>query len=189
MPGLSGLELARALSASMHIVFVTAYDEYAVPAFEEGAIDYVLKPVEPARLLKTVARLQATLALPPRDLSRWLNRAQLREERKHLTWIQASAGTTIHFITIDEVWLFRAEAKYTKVVTSKLEAYIRKPIKELLAELDPERFWQINRGVLVAVERIESIRRDGDGRTQLKLRDYEPRLPIGSKYQHRFRQM
>lgn len=189
MPGLSGIELSRVLGAEMHIVFVTAFDQYAVPAFEEGAIDFVLKPLEPARLLKTVTRLQAKLSQPPRDLSHWLDRLPQRAERKYLSWVQASVGATIHFVTIDEVWLFQADSKYTKVITRQLEAYIRKPIKDLLEELDPERFWQISRSLLVAVERIESTRRDGDGGMLLKLKDYPPLLPISQSAQHRFRQM
>jgi len=189
MPGLSGLELARALSPRLHVVLVTAYDEHAIAAFEEGAVDYLLKPLEPARLLKTISRLQARLAGPPRDIGDVIDRCLAATGPRYLAWVQASIGSTIHFLTIDEVWMFQSDAKYTRVVSAGLETFIRKPIKELREQLDPARFWQISRGVLVAVERIERIVRDDDGAMRLKLRGHDALLPVSQSCQHRFRQM
>ncbi|WP_255990631.1 LytR/AlgR family response regulator transcription factor [Chitinolyticbacter albus] len=185
MPGLSGIDVARALSGRCHVVFVTAHDEYAVAAFEEGAVDYVLKPADPARLARTVTRLQDKINTPPADLTPLLARLTPIAQRA-ATWLQASVGNTIHFITLAEVIYFQAEAKYTKVVTDRLEAHIRKPIKELAAELGSDRFWQIHRGTLVAVERIAAVQRHGDA-MQLLLRDHPTRLTVSQAYQHCFR--
>lgn len=189
MPGLSGLEVANALGASCHIVFVTAYGDHAIEAFEQGAIDYVLKPAEPARLARTVARLKQRVLTPPSQApARAL--AQLESAPAlPAAWIQASVGATTHFITLPEVIYFQSDAKYTKVVTDRLEAHIRRSIKELSEALDAAQFWQIHRGTLVAVERIAAVRRDGDGGMVLLLREHPAQLPVSQSFQHRFKQM
>lgn len=190
MPGLSGLEVAHALERSAHVVFLTAYQEHAIAAFDEGAVDYLLKPVDPARLALTVARLRARLAAPaapPPDLSNVLKRLQAPAAAPE--WLQASVGTAIHFIDLADVIFFSSELKYTRVVTDTLVAHIRTPLKELADSLGEQRFWQIHRGYLVAVKRIAMAVRDGDGAMWLTLRDHRERLPVSQRFQHRFKCM
>ena len=141
MPLVSGLDVARALAGRCHIVFVTAYDEYAVAAFDEGAIDYLLKPVTAERIAKVTQRVKARLATPPLDLSALLARLAEREEGSlPLKWIRASLGNVMQMIAVTDVVYFQAEDKYTKVVTKDAEALIKKPIKDLFDELDQELF-------------------------------------------------
>ncbi|CAN7309235.1 LytTR family DNA-binding domain-containing protein [Pseudoduganella sp. LjRoot289] len=187
MPGLSGLELARTFGMRTHVVFVTAYHEHAVAAFDEGAVDYVLKPADPIRLARCVARLRERLRQPPPDLTRLM--ARLQQKAAAPAWIQASIGQTIHFIDLSEVVYFTAEAKYTRVVTDRLEAHIRTPLKELADTLDDAGFWQIHRSHVVAVKRIAAASRDGDGALWLALRGHDARLPVSQRYQHRFKGM
>ena len=160
MPVKSGIEVAHALDGRCHAVFVTAYDEYAVTAFDEGAVDYILKPVSPERIAKVVARLKSRLASAPLDLSAVLAQLAAREGNGHLKWIRASVGTAMKLIATDDVLYFQAEDKYTKVVTAAGDAYIKKPIKELFDELDPEAFWQIHRATIVNLRAIARIERD-----------------------------
>src|SRR5258705_988747 len=177
MPIFSGLEVARELAPRCHLVFVTAYDEYAVAAFEEGAIDYVLKPVTPERIAKVVARVKARLANPPLDFSGLLARLAEREvAQAPLKWIRASLGATMQMIAVDDVVYFQAEDKYTKVVTDGAEALIKKPIKELFDELDPEAFWQIHRGTIVNLRAIARVERDWRGPPR-----NSPRSPTGKR--------
>ena len=147
MPLRSGIDVARELAPRCHVVFVTAYDEYAVAAFDEGAIDYVLKPPMPDKIARVVARLKSRLSQAPLDLTALLAKLAARTEGTGpLKWIRASLGPSMRMISVDDVLYFRAEDKYTKVVTRDGEALIRKPIKELYESLDPEAFWQIHRG-------------------------------------------
>jgi DNA-binding LytR/AlgR family response regulator len=187
MPGMSGLDVARHAAGRCHIVFITAYDEYAVRAFEHGAIDYVLKPVEPARFFSTVARLKARVSTPPADLRNLISQLSTKPEGK-LRWLQASIGNTIKFITVAEVIYFQSDAKYTRVMTEQGESLIRKPLKELLDELDGEAFWQIHRGTLINVARILSIQRDNEGGMSVLLKGCTDKLPVSQSWQHRFRQ-
>ena len=187
MPGLNGLEVARTLSQRAHVVFLTAYQEHAIAAFDEGAIDYLLKPVDPARLARAVQRLRDRLATPPVDLSRVIQRLQAKPEAP--AWLQASVGATIHFIDLADVIFFSSELKYTRVVTDTLVAHIRTPLKELVESLGEERFWQIHRGYLVAVKRIAAATRDADGAMWLTLREHAERLPVSQRFQHRFKCM
>jgi DNA-binding LytR/AlgR family response regulator len=188
MPGLSGLDVARHAAGRCHIVFITAYDEYAIQAFEHGAVDYVLKPVEPARFVSTVARLKARLATPPADLRHLLSQLSGRSEGK-LRWIQASVGNTIKFVTVEEVMFFQSDTKYTRVVSDQGEALIRKSLKELSEELDAEDFWQIHRGTIINMNRIAAVHRDGDGGMHVSLKGCTEKLPVSQTYQHLFRQM
>src|SRR6266550_4912156 len=149
MPVKDGIAVAGAIGDECHIVFVTAYDEYAVTAFEQGAVDYLLKPVTADRMAKVVERLQQRLASPPLDLASVLTRLAARDGTSPLRWIRASLGASMRLIPVDEICYFHAEDKYTKVVTATGEALIRKTIKELFDELDPEIFWQVHRSTIV----------------------------------------
>lgn len=193
MPGLSGLDVARALSGRCHAVFTTAYDSYALEAFNAGAIDYVLKPIARDRLLQTVTRLQERLsvAAPAPDLSQLLLalQQQLRgsEQVARVRWISASVGDTIKLFPIEEVLFFESDEKYTRVVTRDDEAHVRKPLKDLMVGLDPEEFWQIHRGTVVRANAITRIRRDELGHSYLELRGKDDKLKISSAYLWRFK--
>lgn len=188
MPGLNGLEVAHALDRPAHIVFLTAYQEHAIAAFDKGAIDYLLKPTDPARLALTVSRLRDRFAAPAPalpDLSGVLKRLRAPAP----DWLQASVGATIHFIDLADVIFFSSELKYTRVVTDTVVAHIRTPLKELVDSLGEQRFWQIHRGYLVAVKRIAAAVRDGDGAMWLTLRGHPARLPVSQRFQYRFKCM
>jgi len=189
MPVKSGIEVAHALEGRCHAVFVTAYDEYAVSAFDEGAVDYVLKPVSPERIAKVVARLKSRLASAPLDLSAVLARLAERESTGHLKWIRASVGTVMKLIATDDVLYFQAEDKYTKVVTAAGDAHIKKPIKELFEELDPEAFWQIHRATIVSLRAIARIERDWRDQPVILLRDRSEKLTVSRTFAHRFKAM
>lgn len=194
MPGVGGLDVARAVVAGGGlVVFTTAYDEYAVRAFEAGAADYLLKPIQPARLRRTVERLRARLVRPdgivPAAPLEALE-ARLRPQGERLIrWISASAGDSVRMIGIDEVVYFQAQDKYVRVVTGSDEAVIRTPLKELLAGLDPDLFWQVHRGVVVRVVAIERLRKDEFGRAVLRLKGRAETLPVSAAFVHRFRGM
>jgi DNA-binding LytR/AlgR family response regulator len=190
MPGLDGLEVARVFGARTHVVFVTAYGEHALAAFDEGAVDYVVKPIALERLARAVERVRARLASPPPDLTHLAHVAsRLRPAPRAPAWLQATVGNTIHFIDLDDVVYFCADAKYTRVVTDGLEAHIRLSLKELSDSLDPAAFWQIHRGYMVAVRRIASVARAEDGALWLHLRGHKARLPVSQRFQHLFRGM
>jgi len=189
MPVKSGIEVARALEGRCHAVFVTAYDEYAVAAFDEGAVDYLLKPVSPERIAKVVARLKSRLASAPLDLSAVLARLAAREGGGFLKWIRASLGATMKLIDVGDVLYFQAEDKYTKVVTAAGDAHIKKPIKELFEELDPETFWQIHRATIVNLHAIAKIERDWRDQPVISLRDRAEKLTVSRTFAHRFKAM
>jgi DNA-binding LytR/AlgR family response regulator len=188
MPVLTGLDVARALGGRTHVVFVTAYDEYAIAAFEEGAVDYVLKPVTAERLAKVVTRLKARLATPPMDLTAVVARLMERDAAP-LRWIRASLGATLQMIAVDDVLYFQAEDKYTKVVTGAAEALIKKPIKELYDELDPELFWQIHRATIVNLRAIAKVERDWRDQPVITLRDRPEKLVVSRTFAARFKTM
>jgi len=189
MPVRTGLDVARAIGGGTHVVFVTAYDEYAIAAFEEGAVDYVLKPVTAERLAKVVARLKTRLASPPTDLSALAARLMDRDAASPLRWIRASLGATLQMIAVDEVLYFQAEDKYTKVVTGAAEALIKKPIKELYDELDPELFWQIHRATIVNLRAIAKVERDWRDQPVITLRDRPEKLVVSRTFAARFKTM
>jgi len=190
MPGATGMDVARQANGRARVVFVTAYDEHAVAAFEQGAIDYVLKPISAARLFTTVSRLKERLGTPPVRLDAVLDRiAPPAGGRGYLRWINASVGQNLRLITVDEIVYFQADNKYTRVVTSDGEALIRKPLKELVEELDPQVFWQIHRSTLVNARTIAGITRDFRGRMLVKLKNREDTLLVSDTYTHLFRQM
>ena len=195
MPGATGLEVARQASGRCHVVFVTAYDQHAVAAFDQGAVDYVLKPVSAARLFTAVSRLKQRLGSPPARLDVALNGlvsfggASAPATKQYLRWINASVGQNLKLITVDEVSYFQADNKYTRVVTAEGEALIRKPLKELVEELDPNQFWQIHRSTLVNAASIAGVTRDFRGRMLVKLKSRQETLLVSDSYTHRFRQM
>ena len=189
MPVLSGLDVAKAIAGGPHIVFVTAYDEYAVAAFEEGAVDYVLKPPAPERIAKLVARLKARLGTPPADLAALLERLAARDTGGSLKWIRASLGTALKLIAIDDVLYFQSEDKYTKVVTAEGDALIRKTIKELYDELDHEQFWQVHRGTIVNLRAIAKVERDWRDQPLLTLRNRNEKLTVSRTFAHLFKAM
>ena len=190
MPLKSGLDVARELGGRCHVVFVTAYDEYAIAAFDEGAVDYVLKPVVPERLAKVVARVRARLALPPLDLTALLRRLAERDDgAAPLRWIRASLGNVMQMIAVSDVVYFQAEDKYTKVVTRESEALIKKPIKDLYDELDQEAFWQIHRATIVNLNAIARVERDWRDQPVITLKSRPEKLTVSRTFAHRFKAM
>ncbi len=197
MPGLTGLEVATAAthaSPRTQIVFVTAYDHYAIDAFERGAIDYLLKPVQPERLAATIERLQARGGNPDAaTLSALIEQlgatSRANDAREPLTWITASAGKETRLILVDEVAYFRADNKYTTVVTAEGEALLRTPIKELVAALDPASFKQIHRSTIVNLKAIAGITRDDTGRGSMRLKNRPETLTVSVPFMTLFRNM
>jgi DNA-binding LytR/AlgR family response regulator len=191
MPGMTGLQVAAQASRRCHVVFVTAYDKYALAAFEQGAVDYVLKPFSPARLATTVTRLKERISTQPADLDGLLAALAQRDpaSKAHLRWIKASQGQNMRLITVEEVLFFQADSKYTLVVTADGESLIRKTITELVAELDPEVFWQVHRGTIVNVNEIAAVHRKANGALELRLKRHKQTLAVSSTYVHLFRQM
>ncbi len=213
MPGLTGVDAARQIVQLPdddswlvpEIVFITAYDQYAVEAFEQGVADYVLKPAERERLAITVARVKKRLALrrdsdadgpetraaQPMQLLLHKLSAQLNPGAapKYLQWIQATVGQTIQMIPVEDVLFFISDEKYTRVQTAALEALIRKPIKELVDELDPQLFWQIHRSTLVSVKAIAGISRDFRGRQLVGIKGLNEKLEVSRSYTHLFKGM
>jgi len=196
MPGKTGMEAAREIGERSQIVFVTAYDQYAVEAFERGAVDYVLKPSEPERLKVTVERLKARLDKPGAVVNDSVTAmlSQLAEKiaapkPKHLQWIQASIGSDLRMIPVEEILFFRSDEKYTCVQTEKFEALIRKPVRDLADELDPSLFWQIHRATLVNVNAIEGVTRDIRGRHLVLVKGRPEKLEVSRSFLHLFKQM
>ena len=194
MPGLTGLEVASRLDAKTHVVFVTAYDQYAVEAFDKQAADYLLKPVTDDRLTRTIARLKEKIAKAetPGDVAGILKQLATVlpvNKNTHLRWIRASVGETVRQIPVDEVFYFQAQDKYVSVYTKEGESLIRTPLAELQAELDPNEFWQIHRSTIVNVNRIAATTRDVMGKTLLKLKDGKAELQVSRAYAHLFKQM
>ncbi|MES2760377.1 MAG: LytTR family DNA-binding domain-containing protein [Pseudomonadota bacterium] len=197
MPGQSGIEAARQLYNRCHIVFVTAYDQYALDAFEQGAMDYLLKPVTAERLATTCARLRQRLTAPPEDIGQKL--AQLTAalqnggigmaKPSYLRWIQAQVGGSLRMISTREVLFFRSDEKYTRVQTAQAELLIRKTLKELADELDPDEFWRIHRSTLVRVDAIAAVTRDMRGRQMLKVNGIAEELEVSRNHAHLFQQM
>jgi DNA-binding LytR/AlgR family response regulator len=192
MPGVSGLEVARAAGAQCQVIFITAYEEYALRAFDEGAVGYLQKPVARERLSRAVERTRARLSSgSPVDMAALLDLVQSRlaPTGKSIKWITASVGNTMKMFSIDEVLFFQAQDKYTRVVTADSEGHIRTPLKELLAALDSESFWQVHRSTIVRVGAIRAVEKSEDGKLRLTIRGHPEILPVSSAFQYRFRGM
>jgi DNA-binding LytR/AlgR family response regulator len=202
MPGLSGVDAANHIGRRAHLVFVTAHDHYAVQAFAQGALDYLLKPVEQARLAETVSRLKERLqsSRPAintehllKQLSAQLSKLQRDGTREPLRWIRAQAGKTVRLIAIDDVDYLRSDAKYTLVAWhdggKPAEAVVRTPLKELLQQLDPDQFAQVHRSVVVNLRAISHVKRHDNETAEIHLKGRDDLLPVSRNYLHLFRQM
>jgi DNA-binding LytR/AlgR family response regulator len=195
MPAMNGIEAAQALAGQAHVVFVTAYDQYAIRAFEQGAVDYLLKPAERERVALTCERLRARLKQAPDPMNDLLAQLSQRlgaggvQPHEYMRWIQASVGTNIRMIPTSDILFFRAEDKYTRVQTAGFEALIRKPIKELIDELDPKEFWQIHRATVVRVDAIEQVSRNFRGKQIVHVRGGDQKLEVSRTFGHLFKQM
>lgn len=191
MPEMTGVEVARLVGNRCHVVFVTAYDEYAVQAFETGAVDYVLKPATDERLAVTLQRLKAKASTPPQDLKAILERISehVSGPRERLQWIKAAIGQNLRLIPVAEVLYFQSDEKYTRVVTPEVEALIKTPIRELMEGLDPEAFWQIHRSTIVNAAAIAGVTRDFRGQAHVKVKGRDESLVVSRIYSHLFKQM
>src|SRR3954471_24103070 len=199
MPGLTGLDVAAAAAESSpatQVVFVTAYNQYAIDAFDRGAIDYLLKPVSPGRLAETVKRLQARLASGGTDaaaiakvVAQLRGQPALAPEKPALQWITASSGRETRLILVDDVAYFQADDKYTVVMTPDGESLIRKPIRDLLEVLDPAVFKQVHRSTIVNLKAVAGVTRDESGRGTLRLRNRAETLPVSLSFMPLFKNM
>ena len=200
MPGTTGIEVAHHIGRRAHLVFVTAYDRYAVQAFSQGVLDYLVKPVEPARLAETVARLQERLrvAQPALNTEALLQQLAATLQRPEapapLRWVRASVGQTVRLIPVDDIDFLRSEEKYTLVAWrdesgQAREAVIRMPLKELIAQLQPSQFAQVHRSVVVNLRAIDHITRGANETADIHLRGRDEVLPVSRSYLHLFRQM
>jgi len=189
MPVMNGLEAARAIGEQAHVVFVTAYDRYAVEAFERGAVDYVLKPASLERLAETVKRLKTRLGKPAAPLDDLLGELARRiaPGADRLQWLQASLGNTLKLVNVDEVVYFQSDTKYTRVVTKDAEALVKKTLRELAAELDARHFWQVHRGTIVNIRAIASVTSDDTGRREITLKDRPEKLEVSRTFAHLFK--
>ncbi|MFZ6722609.1 LytR/AlgR family response regulator transcription factor [Undibacterium sp. Ji49W] len=197
MPGLNGIEAARSIARRAHIVFFTAFEQYAVQAFEQGAVDYLVKPINEVRLADTITRLQQRLTQPVDTgtsydalLDRMANDLRQRNPpRHHLQWIKASVGNSVRLIPVEQVAFLRADDKYTLVAWDGGDALIRKSIRELSDELDPDRFAQTHRSVIVNLHYVAGVTRGMNETAELQLRGRPEVLPVSRSYLHLFRQM
>lgn len=198
MPGLSGIDAARSIARRAQIVFVTAFEQYAVKAFEQGAIDYLVKPFDEQRLADTVDRLKERFAVQVPAATPFLDEVieqlsgELRQRgapRAHLQWIKASVGSSVKLIPVEQVAYMRADEKYTLVVWEGGEALIRKTIRELADELDPERFAQVHRSVIVNLHEVSQVNRGPNETAEIALKGRKESLPVSRSFVHVFRQM
>ncbi len=195
MPGLTGIEVARKISADCRVVFITAFDQYAIEAFENEAVDYLLKPVADKRLRKTIQRLKKRISdfsSPPVDLSQTMERLLVvmkdRRGSGYLQWIKVRHGEEVRLIAVADVCYFKAEDKYTVVKTSDGESLIKKTIRQLTEELDPDQFWRIHRGTIISINQVSGVSRSFSGRLIVKLKDLEETLTVSRPYAHLFKQ-
>jgi DNA-binding LytR/AlgR family response regulator len=200
MPGKTGVEAARHIGRRAHLVFVTAYDEYAVQAFAQGVLDYLVKPVEPSRLAETVARLQERLraAQPALNTETLLQQLAANLQRSAapatLRWVRASVGQTVRLIAVDDIDFLRSDEKYTLIAWrddagQPREAVVRMPLKELIAQLDSSQFAQVHRSVVVNLRAISHVTRGPNETADIHLKSRDEVLPVSRSYLHLFRQM
>lgn len=193
MPGISGIEVAKAANGQAQIVFTTAYDEYALEAFEHGAIDYLLKPIKRERLETAITRVRERLRQTPPDVTAVLaaleQRLPKQAHSEELQWITASVGNSTRMIAIGEVLFFQAQDKYTRVVTVKGEAFIRTTLRELAERLNGNSFWQVHRSAVVQVAAIDAVLRDEVGKLSLRIKGSNESVPVSGAFQYRFKAM
>jgi DNA-binding LytR/AlgR family response regulator len=196
MPGLTGIEVAERMTSDCRIVFITAYDQYAVEAFEKEAIDYILKPITEERLAKTVGRLQKQMIGPPPSirtisgtLERVLSTLKDGQASRFLKWVKVLEGEEVKLIPVDDIIYFKAEDKYTLVKSREGESLIRRSIRRLSDELDPVQFWRIHRGTIINVNRIARVNRSFSGRLIVTLKGAPETLNVSRTYAHLFKHM
>ena len=196
MPGFSGIKVAEKIAGRCRVVFISAYDHYAIQAFENEALDYIVKPVTDERLEKTVTRLKKQIASttsPSGDMAKIIEdilaNLEPRKDAEYLNWIKAQHGDEVRLIPVNEVCYFQASDKYTVVMRINGESLIRKSIKNLVEELDPKLFWQINRGTIVNVNQIANVTRSFSGSLMIRLKDIPETLSVSRFYSHLFKQM
>jgi len=196
MPGFSGIKVAEKIAGKCWVVFISAYDHYALQAFENEVIDYIVKPVTDERLTKTIKRLQKQIAAttsPPSELGKIIEtvlaKIENRKEMDYLNWIKAPYGDEVRLIPVNEVYYFKAGDKYTIVMTCDGESLIRKSIRALVEELDPQLFWQIHRGTIVNVNQIANVTRSFSGNLMIRLKDHPETLSVSRAFSHLFKQM
>jgi DNA-binding LytR/AlgR family response regulator len=190
MPGRNGLEVARHASGKAHVVFITAYDAYAVQAFEEGALDYVLKPISPERMKLTVQRLQERMREPPADLSHLadLLKTIVKPEAQYLKWLTVPHASELRVVAVSEILYLQADNKYTTIATRSSSFLLTSSLKEMQSKLDPAVFWQIHRSTVVNISAIDTIYRSFRGALEIKLKDRSELLPVSAAHAHRFKQ-
>lgn len=190
MPGKNGLEAARSAPAACRVVFVTAYDDHAVQAFEQAAADYLLKPVSDERLTRCVERLQQQVAVAPDALLARLQDLLAAPARPEpLRWLRAQVGQTVRLVAVEDVCYLQSADKYTLLLTRDGELLLRTPLKDLIAQLDPQEFWQVHRGTVINVRQIVAAHHELLGKVSLTLRERPERVAVSRSYAHLFRQM
>lgn len=193
MPEMNGIDVARAAGGGTHVIFITAYDDFAVQAFDDGALDYLLKPVSRERLSKTISRVTARVAAGTASdapsAGELLTARMSEQSQPQLRWITAGVGTSVRLIPIEDVLFFQAQDKYTRVVTAKDESYIRTPLKDLLPRLDPNLFWQVHRSAIVCVTAVSALRRTDDGGHVVSIAGTTETLPVTAVHARRFKMM
>lgn len=190
MPGATGLEVAQHVSGKAHVVFITAYDEHALAAFEQGALDYILKPISIDRMKITVARLKERLREPPAELNgiAELLKGVAGSEPRYLKWLTVPRGSELHVVAVAEISYLRADNKYTTVATRSSTFLLNSSLKEMKEKLDPSMFWQIHRGIIVNVGAIDTIFRSFRGALEVKLKERSELLPVSAAHAHFFKQ-
>ena len=190
MPGKSGLEAARSAAANCRVVFVTAFDDHAVQAFEQAAADYLLKPVSDERLARCVERLKQQATVAPDELLQRLQRLLAAPAKpEYLQWLRAQVGQTVRLVAAEDVCYLQSADKYTLLLTGDAEMLLRTPLKDLIAQLDPQHFWQVHRGTIVNARKIDSAHHDLLSKVTLTLRDRPEKIAVSRSYAHLFRQM
>jgi DNA-binding LytR/AlgR family response regulator len=189
MPGRNGLEVARHASGKAHVVFITAYDVYAVQAFEEGALDYVLKPISSERMKLTVQRLQERMREPPADLSNLadLLKTMVKPEPQYLKWLTVPHASELRVLAVSEILYLQADNKYTTIATRSSSFLLNSSLKEMQSKLDPAVFWQIHRSTVVNISAIDTIYRSFRGALEIKLKDRSELLPVSAAHAHLFK--
>ncbi|MGC1459472.1 MAG: LytTR family DNA-binding domain-containing protein [Steroidobacteraceae bacterium] len=189
MPGLNGLQVARHASGKSHVVFITAYDHYALEAFEHGAVDYILKPMDTGRLEVMISRLRERLLDCPANLSSLMELLQRvgGGAPRYLRWLTVPKGSELHVVAVSDIYYLRADNKYTSIATRSATFLLNSPLKEMQDKLDPALFWKIHRGIIVNVGAIDTIYRSLAGALEVKVKDRSERLPVSIAHAHLFK--